>query len=156
MARRDESRPAPAVSPLQTALIAFFVATGVILVATYIAAPTVFADTVPLDREALARHPPVLTGFVGAVLALITVAIVGIARRWPWLFWLILIACASAVLHLPVTLLQLAGIVADGSPRWYARLQLGTELVQIALAAWMVRQFRIGGVWGTMRSGGRG
>ncbi len=114
---RDDSKPAPAVAALQTALIAFFAASGMILVAAYFAAPTVFADTVPLDREALARHPPILTLFVGAVLALIAGAIVGIVRRWRWLFWPLLVACASAVLHLPVTLLQLAGIMSGGPPR---------------------------------------
>jgi hypothetical protein len=152
MGRRDESRPTPAVAALQTALIALFAASGMILIAAYVAAPTVFADTVPLDRDALARHPPILTLFVGAVLALIAVVIVGIVRRWRWLFWLLLLACASAVLHLPVTLLQLAGIVPGDTPRWYAILQLGSELVQLALAAWMVLLFRIGGVWGIMPS----
>lgn len=156
MGRRDEPRLAPAVSVLQTALIVFFAASGIILVAAYIAAPTVFAETVPLDRDALARHPPLLSLFVGAVLALITVAIVGIARRWRWIFWPILVACASSVLHLPVTLLQLAGIISGGAPRWYAILQLTTELVQVALAAGMVQLFRIGGVWGTMRTIRRG
>lgn len=148
----DDRAIPPAVFPLQAALIAFFAASGAILVAAYAAAPTAFADTVPLDRDALARHPPTLTLFVAAVLALIAVAIVGIARRWRWLFWPILIALGASILHLPVTLLQLAGIVAGGGPRWYAILQLGTEFVQVALALWMLQLFRIGGVWGTTRA----
>ncbi len=156
MSRRDTSRRAATMTLLQTALIAFFAASGMILVAAYIAAPTLFADTVPLDRDALARHPPILSLFVSAVLALIVVVIIGIARRWRWLFWGLLVACASSVLHLPVTVLQLAGIVPDGAPRWYAMLQLGTEFIQIAVAAWMVQLFRTGGVWGITRSEDRG
>jgi hypothetical protein len=152
MGRHDEIRLVSAVARLQTALIAFFAASGIILVVAYVAAPTLFADTVPLDREALARHPPILSLFVGAVLALIAVVIVGTARRWCWLFWPLLVASATSILHLPVTLLQLAGIVPDGAPRWYTILQLGTELVQVVLAVWMVQLFRIGGVWGTARS----
>lgn len=142
MARSDAPRSAPSLSRLQTALIAFFAASGSILVVAYAVAPTAFADTVPLDRQTLARHPPILTFFVGAVLALIAVAIIGVARRWRWLFWPLLAACASAILHLPVTLLQLAGILAGGPPRWYATLQLGSEVAQIALAIGMVRSFR--------------
>jgi hypothetical protein len=150
MGRRDESRRASV--PLQTALIAFFAATGVILVAAWVATPTVFSDTVPLNRDALARHPPLLNLFVGAVLALIVLVIVGVARRWRWLFWILLLACATAVLHLPVSVLQLAGIVPDGPARWYAMLQLATEVVQIALAVWMVQLYRTSGVWGITRS----
>jgi hypothetical protein len=148
----DDRGIPPAVFALQAALIAFFATSGVILVAAYAAVPTAFAETVPLDREALARHPPTLTLFVAAVLALIALAIVGIARRWRWLFWPLLLACASSILHLPVTTLQLAGIVPGGAPRWYAILQLGTELVQVALAIWMVQLFRIGGIWGTTKA----
>jgi hypothetical protein len=152
MARSDEPRQASAVLLLQTAINVVFVCSAVILVATYAAAPTVVADTVPVERETLARHPPALTFFVGAVLAVIALAVVGVARRWRWLFWLLLIAFAASVLHVPVTLCQLAGIIAGGPPRWYVILQLGTELVQVLLAAAMVRLFRTDGVWGMMRS----
>src|SRR5207244_366737 len=108
MRRNDARGAAPAaVSRLQAALIGFFACAALTLVATYAAAPTVYADTLPIDADTLARHPPGLTLFVGTILGMIAVLIVGIARRWPWIFWLVLIANASAALHLPVTLLQL-------------------------------------------------
>ncbi len=136
------------VFALQTALIGFFACAALTLVATYSVAPTIYVDTVPLDGDTLARHPPGVTFFVGIILAVIAVLIVGVARRWRWTFWLALIACASSVLHLPVTLLQLASVLPGGPPPWYGAVQVGAEAIQIAIAAGMVHMHRRGGVWG--------
>lgn len=148
MAVSDDSETTAVPDRLQAVLIGFFASAAVLLITTYSVVPTVYTGTVPLDADTLARRPPSLTLFVAAILAAVAMLIVGIARRWRWVFWCVLIACASAVLHLPVTLLQLAGKLSGHPSVWYETVQVCAEAMQVGIAIWMVRVHRRGGVWG--------
>jgi hypothetical protein len=57
-----------------------------------------------------------LSGFVGLLAA-------GVVRRWYWAFWSILIAFPLGVLRVPVSVLQLTGVLAANGPAWYVVFQ---------------------------------
>ena len=51
------------------------------------------------------------TRSLAALPAFITVLVVGVLRRWPWTFWLILVAFGFGVLRVPVAILQLTHVL---------------------------------------------
>ena len=131
---------------LENVLIAFFVLVSLSLVVVLVAAPSVYGQILSLPT-ATPAYPLLMLAFLAALLALITMLIVGVRRHWRWVFWIILLAFSAAVLDIPVTLLQLAGFLPNLFPVWYSLYRMGIACVQVGIAAWMWRISLQHGVW---------
>ncbi len=132
---------------LEMAIIAFFVLAVLISLVVYVADPSIYAQALSLTPSQADRYPvPVTLSLVG-IIVLITFLSIGVVRHWRWLFWLILLAFSSSVLHIPVTLLQIAGILPNAYPLWYNLLQIGITIVELGIAVWMIQIYRRAGVW---------
>jgi hypothetical protein len=133
------------INRTQGLVLAFFLLAWACVIAILAAAPQVYDPT-------LRRAPGSLwmaeTAFVIALSALIAVISVGVVRRWRWIFWAILTVFFLAVLHVPVTVLQLSGHMSASGPTWYAGLQGAVAVVQFAIALMMLAGYRRSGVWG--------
>jgi hypothetical protein len=75
------------------------------------------------------------------------VGVVGILRRWRWLFWCLLLAFGVSVLRVPILAAQWAGLGGSGEPAWYDLARGAVSLLQGGIAAWMVALYRRYGVW---------
>jgi hypothetical protein len=126
---------------LQAVLIAFFVlvTVGLLLISR------VQPDLYGRDLAALPAGAGALL-FI-ALIAAEAILIAGILRRWPWLFWALLVVFGVSAIRVPLLPLQLARLIPGGTPPWYAILQAGIGLGQAAIAVWMLRLYRRHGVW---------
>ncbi|MEO7002841.1 MAG: hypothetical protein ABI068_13565 [Ktedonobacterales bacterium] len=94
-------------------------------------------------------HPLVATLFLVAILLFVATLMLGVWRRWRWLFWLVLAAFAFAPLSILGTVLELNGIATPAPiPLWYGLARIVAALIQLAFAVWMFRLYRRCGVWG--------
>ena len=93
----------------QWLVLGFFalVATSLVLILAF--DPSIYS-TALLGSEAGLPAPGELA-FLLAVLALIAVLSVGVARRWRWTFWLIVLAFLAGVLRVPASALEIAGVL---------------------------------------------
>lgn len=134
-----------AINRTQALVLAFFMLAWAGVITILAAAPQVYDQT-------LGRAPGSLraaeTAFVIGLSALVGVIAFGVIRRWRWLFWLILAVFFLGVLRLPVTALQLSGLIAAGSPTWYVVLQALVAVIQFAIALLMLAGYRRSGTWG--------
>jgi hypothetical protein len=129
----------------QLLLLGFFGLIWIALVAIFVFSPEVYTSTLqPVPGDIVAIE----VAFLVALSALIGLLVVAVLRRWRWAFWLILIAFLLGLLRLPVSGLQLAGILKATGPTWYEVLQAVIGLVQFLIALAMVRGYRRVGVWG--------
>jgi hypothetical protein len=124
----------------QRIVAGFFISVWVLIVAVRFAA----SDTL---RAALGIDDPAVSVFMAGISVLIAVVLIGIVRRWRWVFWLVLVACLGGVLRVPASALELAGIIATALPPWYVALQAIIGVAQIGVAAAMIRGYRRLGVW---------
>lgn len=99
-------------------------------------------------RIALSLDDSLVTVFIVGISVLIAVILVGVGRRWRWLFWLVLLASLGGVLRVPASALQLVGVIATALPSWYVLLQAAIGAAQVALAVVMIRGYRRAGSWG--------
>jgi hypothetical protein len=136
---------------LEAAIMIFFVLAVLCLLVVYIVDPSIYVQTLLLHPSATDRHPLIATLFMVAILAFITLLSIGVMRRWRWLFWLLLIAFAASIIQIPVTLLQIAGVLPAEYPLWYTLFRLFIAFVELCLAMWMVQIYRREGVWGLGR-----
>ncbi len=58
-----------------------------------------------------------------------------------------LVAFGGSVLQIPVTLLQVAGVLPNADPLWYSLFRMGVAMVEIGIAVWMIQIYRHEGVW---------
>ena len=135
------------VNRIQALVLSFFLVVWVSLVAILAAAPEVYDQALRLPPS---RHRPVEIAFLTALSAFIALLSIGVLRRWRWAFWLILVAFVFGVLRLPVTVLQLTGVLATSTPTWYVLFQGLLGLVQFAIGLAMLAGYRRSGVWGTL------
>ncbi|HJT55143.1 MAG TPA: hypothetical protein VJ761_01510, partial [Ktedonobacteraceae bacterium] len=89
------------VRRLERILIAFFILAVSFLIVVYIAAPSIYANTLLLASSSVDRYPLPITLFLVALLIFIAILIVGVMRHWRWLFWLLLIAFGFSILEIP-------------------------------------------------------
>ena len=82
-----------------------------------------------------------LSGFVGLLA-------VGVVQRWNWAFWLILVAFLLGVLWVPVSVLQLTGVLAANGPAWYVVFQGLLGVAQFGIGLVMMADYRRSGTWG--------
>jgi len=132
------------INRTQSLVLAFFLLTWATAMTILVVAPQVYD---PALRRAPGSPPVAQAAFVVALSGLICAVLVGVVRRWRWLFWLILAVFFLGVLRVPVTVLELAGHTA-ASPTWYVALQGGVGVIQFAIALAMVAGYRRSGVWG--------
>ena len=83
-----------------------------------------------------------------ALSGLIVLLVIGVARRWRWLFWLVLVAFLAGVLRVGYVIMQLAGIAPITTPRWYAVLQGLIGAAQVAVGTVILVDYRRHGIWG--------
>ncbi len=132
---------------MEMAVIAFFILAALSLLVVYLADPAIYAQSLSLASSPADRYPVPVTLFLVGILTVIALLILGVVRHWRWVFWLMLVAFASSILHIPVTLLQIAGMLPSADPFWYSLLQIGAAMVEIGIAVWMIHIYRHSGVW---------
>ena len=132
------------INRTQGLVLTFFLLAWAAAITILVVAPQVYD---PALRRAPGSLAMAQTAFVVALSGLICVVLVGVVRRWRWLFWLILAAFALGILRVPVAVLELAGHTA-ASPTWYVVLQAGVGVIQSAIALTMLADYRHSGVWG--------
>lgn len=135
---------------LEQVLIAFFVVVTLSLLVVLVVDPTVYAQVLSLEPAA-SSSPLLVTLFLVGLLAFLITLIIGARRHWRWVFWGILLAFSAAILDIPVTLLQLLGMLPNLFPVWYSLYRLGIACVQVAIAVWMWHIYLHHGVWASGR-----
>jgi len=127
------------VSAVQWAVIAFFVSVWLALAAILVAAPEIYwltgAGVVPV-------------AFFSMISVIVVVGVIGVARRWRWVFWLVLVAFLAGALRVVASALELGGVIPFDAPRWYMTLQGAIGIVQLAIGIAMLRSYRRAGMWG--------
>jgi hypothetical protein len=133
------------INRTQWLVLAFFLAVWAAVITILAVSPQVY-------RPGLARAPGSLRAaqivFVVALSGLIGVISAGVVRRWRWLFWLILVVFLLGVLRVPVTVLELSGLMVASGPAWYIAVQGGVAVARFAIALLMLAGYRRSGVWG--------
>jgi hypothetical protein len=132
---------------LEMAVIAFFILAAISLLVVYATDPAIYAQTLQLASSPGDRYPVPVTLFLVGILTMIAVLTLGVLRHWRWLFWLMLVAFLGSAIQIPVTLLQVTGVLPTPYPLWYSLLRMGTGVVELALAVWMIQVYRHEGVW---------
>jgi hypothetical protein len=132
---------------LEMVLVAFLVLAVLSALVIYVADPSLYASSLSLTSTLTDRYPAPVTLLLVGVVALTVLLILGVVRHWRWVFWLTLVALGSSALHIPVTLLQIVGILPTAYPLWYSLLQLGVAFIEIGIAVWMIQIYRHQGVW---------
>jgi hypothetical protein len=135
------------VRRLERLLLAFFLLAALFLLVVYVAAPSIYAQTLLLQPSPTDRYPFPVTLFLVVILVFIAVLIVGVVRHWRWLFWLLLVAFGCMILEIPATILQLTGVLPSIFPVWYSFCRMGVAMIAVAIAAWMWQIYRHYGVW---------
>lgn len=132
---------------LQQALLAFFLLVTLLLVAVYIAAPSLYKDTLSLIPFPTGRSPAAALLLLAGVGVFIALLMVGVLRRWRWVFWLVLVAFGAMILDVPATILQLTGVLPVLFPLWYSLCRMGISLIAVGIGVWMLHLYRRHGVW---------
>jgi hypothetical protein len=138
--------PPVTINRTQALVLGFFLAAWVGLLALLALGPDVFARALRLPPGGGGRAAALV--FLVALTAFLALLGLGVVRRWRWLFWLLLVAFLAGVLRVPVSLLELAGVLPAAAPSWYLLVQAGLGLVQLALGLTLLAGYRRAGVWG--------
>jgi hypothetical protein len=117
------------------------------LVAILVAAPNVYDQALSLPGDEHGVAPLVFLAVLFTFLALLGV---GVVRRWRWTFWLVLAAFVlGGVVRVPVSVLELVGVLPAETPAWYVLLQGLIGVVQFVIGLAMLAGYRREGVWGS-------
>jgi hypothetical protein len=132
---------------LEKALITLYVLLIASLLIIFAVQPSIYTTTLPSGMTTTERYPLPAVLFLVAIVTFVSVMMYGVIHHWRWLFWLILVAFTGSVIQVPVELLQLAGVVANPYPVWYALFRGVVGIVEIGFAIWMIQTYRHHGVW---------
>ena len=99
------------------------------IVVLLIVARNVYDGLLPQEATRLGGQRPAEIGTLLVVTALFAVLSTGVIRNWRWTFWLILVVFLAAIVRVPTSALQLAGIVPSEDPAWYAVLEVVVGLI---------------------------
>jgi predicted MFS family arabinose efflux permease len=135
------------VRRLERLLLAFFLLATLFVVVVYVAAPSIYTETLMLEPAPTDRYPLRATLFLVGIVVFIAVLMVGVVCHWRWLFWLLLVAFGCMVLEIPATILQLTGVVPHLFPVWYSLCRIGVSMIAVVIAVWMLQIYRHHGVW---------
>lgn len=123
----------------QTLVAGFPALVWIAVLASFVLAADVYADALGIDGRAAGG------AFLLAISSLVALLVLGVARRWRWTFWLVLVALLAAILRLPAALLQLSGLL-PASARYVSQGLSG--LAQFAIGFVMLAGYRRAGIWG--------
>jgi hypothetical protein len=132
---------------LQWTLLAFFLLSVLFLLVVYVAAPSIYTPMLLLMPSPTGRSPAAATLVLAGVGVFLAIVMIGVLRRWRWVYWLVLVAFAGMLLDLPATLLQLTGVLPALFPLWYSLCRMGASLIAVGIAVWMLQLYRRHGVW---------
>jgi hypothetical protein len=132
------------VNRTQALVLGFFLLVWVSLLVTLVAAPDVFDQALSLATD----HRVVELAVLAGLSSFIGLLVIGVVRRWRWMFWLILVAFLFGLLRVPAAVLQLTGILATNAPTWYVTFQALLGVLQFGIGLVMVADYRRSGVWG--------
>lgn len=132
---------------LQAGVIAFFGVVALSLVVIYALQPEIYVQALGTRAKATDRHPLIATLFCAAILAFIAVIVVGVLRKWRWLFWLLIVAFVASALQVPAGALQLIGVLPDPFPTWYTIYRSVIAAGEAVLGVWLLIVWRRWGVW---------
>jgi hypothetical protein len=132
---------------LEMGMIAFFLFAATSLLVVYLTDPAIYAQSLALTSSPADSYPVAVTLFLVGILAVIALLMLGVVRHWRWVFWLMLVAFAASAFQLPVTLLQMTGVLPSSDPLCYSLFRMGGCVVELALAVWMISIYRREGVW---------
>jgi hypothetical protein len=137
----------PGVKPnrVQSAIVVFLLLAWISLLVIVALAPEIYDRTLQLPSGA--SRPGELL-FVIALSVFIFVLVVGVLRRWRWLFWLLLIAFLAGVLRVPASIAEALGWLPATGPGWYVLFQALIGVVQFVIGIAMLVEFRHHGIWG--------
>jgi hypothetical protein len=126
-------------------VLGFLGASLAALAVLLVVAPGVYdaALALPPERRAWGR-----LALLVAVAVVVGLLVVGVRRRWRWTFWLVLVAFGLSGVRVPVTALQLGGVLPLDAPTWYAVMQALIGAVQFVIARIMFTGYRRAGPWG--------
>ncbi len=131
----------------QRLVLGFFVSAWAALIAILVMAPEVYDQALRLPGDEHGVAPLVFLAALSTFLALLGV---GVVRRWRWTFWLVLVAFVlGGVVRVPVSVLELVGVLPAKAPAWYVLLQALIGVVQFAIGLAMLAGYRRAGVWGS-------
>jgi hypothetical protein len=116
-------------------------------VVVYVAAPSIYTNTLLLTPSPTEHYPAAATLLLVGVGVFLAIVMIGVLRRWRWVFWLVLVAFAGMILNIPATILQLTGILPSLFPLWYSLCRMGASLIAVVIAVWMFQLYRRHGVW---------
>jgi hypothetical protein len=145
---KNDTQPQVIARRLERTLLAFFLLATLFAIVVYVVAPSIYSGLLMLPTDSSDRYPVAATLFLLALVVFIAILLVGVRQHWRWLFWLLLIAFAAMILDIPVTILQLAGVVPNLFPVWYSLCRMGVSLLAVIIAVWMLAIYRRHGVWG--------
>jgi len=130
------------INRTQALVLGFFGLVWATLVVLFTVAPEVYYQAM--------KFPSTGAGllFLVGISAFIALLVVGVLRRWRWMFWLIAVAFLFGVLRLPASVLTLAGVLPADGPNWYVLYQGFLGMVQFVIALLMLVGYRRGGTWG--------
>ncbi len=134
------------VNRTQSLVLGFFAVAWIGLVIILLVEPGIYDEAMKLPAG---QHRVADVAFLGAISAFIALLSLGVLRRWRWAFWLILVAFLFGVLRVPVSILELAGILAPAGPAWYVLFQGILGVAQFAIGLVMLAGYRRSGTWGT-------
>lgn len=140
--------PEPRLSRrLQRTLLAFFLLAIMALAVSSLADPSIPTSTLLLTLPPAAHSPTATMFLLAGIAGLLSLLVVGVLRRWRWVFWLMLVAFGAMLLELPTTFLQWAGVLPDPFPLWYGLCRMSASLTAVGIAVWMLSIYRHHGVW---------
>jgi hypothetical protein len=132
---------------LQRTLLAFFLLAVLFLVVVYVAAPSIYTNTHLLTFSSTEHYPAATTLLLVGIGGFLAIVVIGVLRRWRWVFWLVLVAFGGMILDIPATILQLMGILPALFPLWYSLCRMGASLIAVGICVWMLHIYRRHGVW---------
>jgi hypothetical protein len=135
---------AGSVNRSQALVLAFFGLVWVVLGLILLFEPRIYLDTL----GASSARAPIAIAFFSAISGLIVVLIVGVLRRWRWVFWIVVVAFLAGFLRALASALELLAWLPAQGPRWYIGLQGLIGALQFAIAVALLRGYRRSGVWG--------
>jgi hypothetical protein len=130
------------INRTQALVLGFFGLVWATLVVLFTVAPEIYYQAMKLPSTGAGLL------FLVGISAFIALLVVGVLRRWRWMFWLIAVAFLFGVLRLPASVLTLAGVLPADGPNWYVLYQGFLGMVQFVIALLMLVGYRRGGTWG--------
>jgi hypothetical protein len=134
------------VNRTQSLMFGFFAFAWSSLVVILLVEPEIYDSAMKLPAG---KHPLADLAFLGGISVFIVFLSAGVLRCWRWACWLILVAfLIGGGLRIPVSVLELVGVLAPVGPPWYTLFQALLGLVQVGIGLLMLVGYRRAGPWG--------